>query len=272
MSIVIGFNSFHPGTRHQVALDSWLHLQQHGFVDDIHDVQFDGVQNHNEVSTLNKLTRDSTDVVLQSTKRLPIIKDVFDILSDQSCEYFIFTNSDVIINKNLIKHINKHKPDAMACSRMNIHPIDSFERVLAKDISPTKYEIAGFDTFVLKRDWYLHNRDIFNDYLIGMPIWDVVFTGMFKLFGGNHPLGNQNPPFCFHVEHEITWQQDRQAPERTYNDTLMKNTHLDRLVYDVINKHIVDVLITRQPIGTFFKPVMNETSIEQSHFQPYTNR
>lgn len=267
--IIIGFNSFKPCDRNFVALDSWNHLKQQQLVHDVVDVQFVGDLNHEHVTTIDQLRRDSSMFVDNSTKKLPVVKDVLDILADQSCDYFIFTNSDVIINKNLIKHINKHKPQAFACSRMNINQIESFDNVLNQKITPTRYEVAGFDTFVFQKEWYLDNNHIFNDYLIGMPVWDVVYAGMIKLFAGNHPLGNQNPPFCFHVEHDITWQHDPTAPERVYNRQLLEQTHLDKLVFSIFDKYIVDVLIKRQPNGAFMIPHHNETDIEQQYFNNF---
>lgn len=267
--IIIGFNSFNPTDRHVVALESWMHLRDNEHITDVVDVQFAGECNHEHVTTVAELDRDSSQFVNKSTKRLPVVRDILDILANQPCDYFIFTNSDVIVNKNLIKHINKHKPTAMSCSRMNIKPIESFDRVLSRQIVPTKYEIAGFDTFVFQRDWYLNNRSIFNEYLVGMPVWDVVYAGMIKLFAGNHPLGNQNPPFCFHVEHDMTWQTDTNAPERVWNRELLKNSHLDKLVFSIFDRHIVDVLIKRQPPGSFMVPNVNEASIEQAYFDKF---
>ena len=123
MNIVVGFNSFQPETRQQVSLNSWKHLLQNDHIQNLYDIQFEDEQNinHDDVETLFELKRSSLDIVSGSTKKLPVVRDILDTLSTK-CEpddYFIFTNNDVILNKNLIKHI---KQEALKVARhQNIH-------------------------------------------------------------------------------------------------------------------------------------------------------
>lgn len=266
MKIIIGTNTFGNYHRQNVAIDSLVHLKK-TFDLQLFDVQFEGnTQHDNRLETLNTLSRSSLDHTTGS-KQLPFVNDIFNVLCDQDCDYFIFCNSDVIVNGNLIKHIKEHKPHAMACSRLDIKHIDSFDDVLKKQIKPVRYEIAGFDCFIFSKVWYLEKKQLFRDYLVGQPCWDQVYATIIKLYGGNHSFGNQYPPFCFHIHHEPTWQ-NKSTPEKQFNMT-QKNHHFDSLLCKIFDIYLKSVLIKRQPYGLFLTPVKNETDIEQQFFDNY---
>lgn len=273
MKIVIGFNSFQPKKRQHVALESWKHLKKLGLIDNIYDIQFVDSDIHKDVDvrTLLALQRSSQDMVVDSTKRLPVVRDIFDALSSE-CEpedYFIFTNNDVIINDNLIKHIKSTEPECFSCSRLNIEQIDSFESVLDRKVTPLNYEIYGYDTFVFKNSWWKANNHIFQDYLLGMPVFDNVFGCMMKIFGGNHPFGNDMPPFCFHIAHENTWQLDNMAPERVYNHDICGKFHLDRLCFRIMDRWNTKYIINRTPNGRYTRKIDQEKEIEYTFFKMY---
>ena len=270
MKINIIFNSFKPNHSQKIALDSWLWLQQNGYVDTIYDAQFPGEHNHNNVVTLDKLSRSSLDLVDDGTKKLPVVRDIFELGASQ-CDpddYFIFTNNDVIINKNLIEHIRDAKPGTMACSRLNIKNIDNFQQFLDRDITPTNYEIVGYDVFIFRCKWWHQHSSIFRDYLLGQPVWDNVFVAFTKLFGGNHPLGNGLPPYCFHIEHAPTWQSNKQAPEQLWNKRLCKRSHLDRLCFNIYGV-FGDQLVYRKPPGLYTNPIENERQYEYNFWDKF---
>ena len=273
MKIVIGFNSFSPGTSQYISLDSWKYLVNEGFVNDIYDLQFADEQiiNHDSVITDFCLKRSSQDLLTGSVKKLPVVRDAFDALSDkiEPDDYFIFTNNDIIINKNLIKHIIEQKPECFACSRVNIQHINSFNDIKQRKVTPIKYEIYGFDTFIVKKRWWIANQHIFNDYLLGMPVYDSVFACLMKIFGGNHDFGNDTPPFCFHIDHDPTWQLNGDAPERRYNHNVCENNHLDRLCFNILGYWNKSYLIRREPVGRFFNKITNEKKLESSFFETF---
>ena len=273
MKIVIGCSTFGTGARQQVAIESWKALE-HKFKDvSIVNVQFkDGTtlldQAHGtkirDLDTIYTLTR-SSEQLKGSTRKLPYINDILSSISQQDCDYFIFTNSDIIINPNLIRYIQNKQPLAFACSRMDINPIQSFDDVINRNIMPQRTEIAGFDTFVFNTDWYAKHVSMFNDYLVGMPLWDQVFAMIMKLFGKNDEFGNKNPPFCFHVKHPIQWG-DGDAPERIHNhDTLVKNK-LDLHLWRLFDKYLTQELMRRTPTGLFLNPLQNESVFEEQYF------
>jgi hypothetical protein len=264
------FNSFNPNLNQQIALDSWKHLREAGLIKDIYDIQFasDPIINHHDINTIHSLKRSSLDLCTGGNRNLPVVTDIIQSVRERcnADDHIIFTNNDIIINSNLIKYINKNNPDAVVCSRMNIQPINSFNDILNKNIVPDKIEIWGYDTFVVRADWWLEHSKYFNDYLLGMPIWDNVFASIIKLFGGNHNIGNTTPPFCFHVTHPTTWQNQSNLPESVYNHTLLNSNKLDRLFMGIIDNWHLNYIHRRQPAGRFFKTIPQEKVLEQNVF------
>lgn len=266
MKIAIGTNTFNRYDRQDISVDALKHLAQKFDQVEVYDVQFSNSEY--DINCLNDLKRSSEDLDINSTKRLPFVNDILQALSRIDCDYFVYVNSDVIISTSLIRYIINNSPDSFACSRVDIKPIDNFQQFIDKRIEAVRYEIAGFDVFVFKRDWYLNNQSLFDDFLVGQPCWDQCYAMMLKLFGGGHSLINQYPPFCFHIQHEPTWQLDKDAPERLYNHSVADRP-LNKLVFKMFDHYLTTVLVKRQPYGSFLTPVENEKNIEAQFFSKY---
>ena len=273
MKIVIGCSTHGTGDRQKIAIDSWKQLEKKFNDVSIVNVQFnDGTtlldQAHNikirGLNTIYTLTR-SSEQIKGSTRKLPYINDILNSLSQQDCDYFIFTNSDIIINPNLIRYIQNKQPSAFACSRMDINPIQSFDDVLNKKIIPQRTEIAGFDTFVFNTNWFKKHSHLFNDYLVGMPLWDQVYAMIMKLFGKNDEFGNKNPPFCFHIKHPIQWG-DSNAVERIHNHSILEDNALDLHMWRLFDKYLTQELMRRTPAGVFISPLKDESIFEERYF------
>jgi len=268
MKIVIGTNTFGKYHRQNVAVESWHHLRDTFNCVSLHDVQFRNEPNTcYDIDQMCVLERSSDQYIDDGVKRLPFINDAIEALSTIESDYFVYVNSDVVINTNLIKHIMKKQPNSFACSRVDTYPIKSFQQVLDKKIKQARYEIAGFDVFVFKRDWYLQNKNLFGDYLIGQPHWDQTYATILKIFGGGEPFGNNYPPFCFHERHEMTWQLGMSL-EREFNSNCSKRP-LDRLLGKIFHDYLDRVLVKRQPYGAFVTPVDNERQLEKEFFNRY---
>jgi len=265
MKIIIGTNTFGKYHRQDVAVESWKHLSDVKLVNVQFEDEKDSFNVQYDMEHVFTLTRSSMDTVDKSTKKLPYINDILDVLSRQDCDYFIYTNNDVIINKNLIKYISENKPACMSCSRLDIHDVHSFDIILEKKITPVRYEIAGFDTFIFSKDWYELHKDLFRDYLVGQPHWDQVYAGLMKMHGGDL-FGNNFPPYCFHIHHEATWQ-NIQCVERNFNSTQLSISRMDCLAERLFNRYLTDVLIKRLPRGTFMNPVTNEKLMERNFWR-----
>lgn len=275
MKILIGSNTFNVYHRQTVAVDSWKHLKNK-FPDiiDIVDIQFqDETNSFNNFYELNvkfDLTRSSLDVLPNAEKKLPFVNDIFSSLSKyvtSDDDYFIFTNSDVIINSNLIQYIIDNKPLCFACSRLDIHDVSSFQN-LRKEIKPVRWEIAGFDTFIFKKSWFIEHQFLFNDYLLGKPEFDFVYAFIMKIYGDNTPFGNNNPAFCFHIHHGLA-SVTTDCPERDYNKNILHTNSFDLLAGKIMFLHLKNNLIKRQPWGSFLHPTEDEKLIETDFFKQF---
>jgi len=271
MKILIGTNTFGKYKRQDIAVDSYKHLKK-VFPDvvDVLDVQFRDEEstskNHYKLDIIFDLTRSSHDYIEDGEKKLPFVNDILRTLYEQSEDYFIFVNSDVIINPNLIEYIIENEPQCFPCSRLDIRDIDSFDK-LKEQAQPVRWEIAGFDCFVFKREWYKEYYDLFNDYLLSRPRFDPVYAGIMKCFGDNTPIGNQYPPFCFHIHHANQWNND--SKETQFNINAIENDDLDIFIDNMMFFNLKHNLTKREPWGAFLKPQPNEQLQEKIYFDNF---
>lgn len=214
MKIAIGTNYFGQYDRQTRAKGCLLKIKKQYSEVSIHDVKFNDEHfaPSTEISTHPILTRSSRDMFPASKKRLPYINDIFDVLSTETdADYFIYTNSDILISPKLIDYIKNHEDiKAMPCNRMDIYPIKS----LNDNLIPYRWEIGGFDVFVLKTEWYKENRKYFEDFLMGSIWFDHHYAGVMKSLT-NDKLGNMFPPFVLHEMHNKNWSYE--DPEAIYN-------------------------------------------------------
>ena len=261
MNILIGFNTFGNYKRQSIAVDSYKHLAKI-FPNDVSilNVQFEDeretFENYYNVPVVHALKTSSKDVISGGTKKLPFVNDIISVASEHASDYFIFTNSDVIINPNLITYIKQNTPDCMACSRLDITDISSFE-ALREQAAPVRWEIGGFDTFVFKKSWYLKYAHLFNPYLLGKPYFDHVYAGIMQCYGDGTPLGNGYPPFCFHIHHGSA-SVLTDSPERDYNMQTYDCHPEDVFMSKVIHFNLQHNLMKRTPFGAFIHPTPNE--------------
>lgn len=281
MKILIGTNTFGNYHRQTVAIDSWQYLVEQCVTnyDAPYSVSLVDIQFRNEEKTFVKnpflktvfpLECSSKDWVDGATKKLPVISDVIYSIYEEAVDYdyFIYTNSDVIIMPNLLDYILNNQPDAMACSRLDIQNIDSFQSILDQKVTPVRYEIAGFDTFVFKKSWFEKNKDelLRGVYFIGKPLWDVILAGKIKILGdSNVELGNGYPPYCFHIHHGLD-SVTTECPEKSWVEDQMKRLPFDHLVHNMMFYHLKNNLIKREPWGSFMKPQKGEKEFEKSYF------
>lgn len=276
LKILLGTNTFGEYHRQTVAMDSLRYLKEK-FPDivELIDVQFKDEQKkftkNKDFDTVFELSTSSLNWVKGGERKFPIIQDIIRIIYENAkkskCDYFIYTNSDVIIMPNLIHYINENRPTSMACSRLDIKDIPSFQSVLDQQVSPVRYEIAGFDTFVFKLDWYEKHEEQLQQgvYFMGKPLWDVILAGKMKILGDNTPLGNNYPPFCFHIHHGID-SVTTECPEKTWVEEEMKRNPFDGIAHNIMFAHLKMNLLRRQPWGAFLNPAPDEKEFERNYF------
>jgi hypothetical protein len=272
MKILLGTNTFKQYDRQTIAVQSYKKLKnEYPDIIDIVNIQFKDEEstfiNHYDLNIKFELERSSFDVTEKPEKKLPFVNDILKVLAKYSEDYFIFTNSDVIINNNLIKYIVNNKPICFACSRLDINHINDLSELKEK-IQPVRWEIAGFDTFVFKKGWFLQYQHLFNDYLLGKPEFDHVYAGIMKCYGDNTPLGNQYPPFCFHIHHGLDAVM-KDCPERQFNVNTLKTNPFDSLVSRLMFYNLKYNLIRRQPWGAFLQPNQDEITKELEFFKEF---
>jgi len=262
MKIILGTNTFGKYHRQDIAVQSWLKL---GI--DVYDIQFTDTKSEYNLKNISCLTRSSQTCIKKSKKRLPFVNDILKALAEIECDYFVFTNSDVIIMPSLLQYIEDTEPDCMSCSRLDINEISSFENIKT-EAKPVRWEIAGYDTFIFKRSWFLENQKLFRDYYIGRPIWDVVYTGIMKIYGKDFKIGNSNPPFCMHIHHGLA-AVTTDTPEKDFNIKNGKKNLVDKFAGQIMSCFIRSILIYRQPMGSFLTPLDNEAQIEKEFFSHF---
>ena len=265
-------NTFDNYNRQTVAVDSWRYLKNLYPEIEIINLQFKDEENeyHNfypDLTTKFSIVESSKTLLPNAEKKLPCVRDLFNAGIEEDCEYFITTNADVIIMPSLIDYIKNNKPDAMACSRLDIEEIDSFQRILDRTVKPVRWEPAGYDTFVFKKEWAVKNKQYFqNPYFIGKPKYDVVWAGYMKIFGDNTPLGNGYPPFCFHIHHGNS-SCYLESVEKDWNHGILKTEHLDCLMHNIMVLHLKMNLLKRTPWGSFLNISDNERKFEKDFFE-----
>ena len=270
MKIKIITNTFQKYHRQDVAVQSWTHLTRLFPNIEIVNLQFSDetdIKFYPELSTLYVLDDSSKTLISDATKKLPCLNEMFSQGLSQDCEYFIITNSDVIIMPNLIEYIQNNKPSAMACSRLDVEDINSYQDVLDKNLKPVRWEPAGFDVFVFKKEWADKHRNYFTTpYFLGKPKFDVVWAGYMKIFGDNSPLGNQYPPYCFHIHHGNSACY-LECAEKDWNHGLLKKYPLDALMHNIMVLHLKMNLLKRTPWGAFLSIPEQEKNFEKEFFE-----
>lgn len=204
------------------------------------------------------LSRDSRDFVEGGKKTSPCLKDILDGLAETDCTYMVYTNSDILLSDCFMKYILDNDFTGYSCSRMDINPIQSIKEKLI----PYRYEVAGQDVFVMKKDWYIKHRNIIKDYLIGSIWFDTALTCILKQYGNNDPIVNGYPVQIAHVFHG--WGSGSTCPENTYN-TKLYESEISQL-REPWGWFYHNILINRPNGFNMFTQLPNEKEIEKEHF------
>ena len=203
MKISIGINGYKDFNtlekREKLCIESLLKIKekQQEININLYNICFtDESVTYNNFKTLNKLTKKSNKIIKEyfqheglineyeyrkneidnNKKELPSVKEIFDVLAETDCDYFIFLNNDIILSNRIFKEIE----DGVECypiSRMHIYDIDSLNDIPRLE----SYSVHGFDVFLVKKDSWLNVRNNFEDFILGRFYWDTYFATMFNL-------------------------------------------------------------------------------------------
>jgi hypothetical protein len=265
MKISIGTNIFGNNIKQLLGIETLLR-QKSFFSQNINLYAFQLHDQKEEVPiefTKVLLERDSRDLVYSGTKAAPCIKDILDKLAETDCDYIVYTNSDILFSKKFFNYIldSDKQYTGYACSRMDIFPITS----LNQPLKPYRYEVAGQDTFVIKKDWYIENRHLIKDYIIGSIWYDTALTTILKVYGQNDPIINDYPVQIAHIHHG--WGSGLPSPENDYNTKLYESEN--ETVRESWAWYYHNILIKRPDGFNMFTLYPNEKQIEKEHFDKY---
>lgn len=269
--IEIVTNTFGKYHRQDIAVESWKHLKKL-FPDNIklNNFQFEDekstfTDHYEGVDTSFRLKTSSKNIVKGGSKKMPLISEIIFAGFKSDPDYVIYTNSDVIIMPNLIEYIINNNPDCMAISRLDIQDIDSFDRILEQKVIPIRYEIAGYDVFVFKRDWFnKYKKHFWSNFLMGAPYFDPAFAGLMAIFGNKFKMGNSYPPYAFHIHHG-TASVDSSYPERDHNQKIFEKNPMFQIANNIIFYNLQHNLCKRKPWGAFLQPDKDEQKKQEEY-------
>jgi len=262
MKIAIGTNIFNSVHRQDICIQSLKRLKElYPDMIDLYNIQpTSNPQIIEGFQTLDVLNRTAKDIVVNCTSQKPLIKEMIKSLSDlEGYDYFIFTNSDIIISDRFIKLIldNKDK-DSFCGSRLTIQNIQTLEETPKL----VQYQVAGFDTFAIKTTWWKLNEANFPEYIYGNPCWDVHYATLcMKL--GDSMFVNKWPASIFHIQHEIAWSD--MTIERQYCENMLFKTY--KQDSNMWHRYLFTVLLKRSPANGFYTPFSNEEELEKQYFK-----
>lgn len=157
-----------------------------------------------EFKQLSDLTRSVNNVNnALNKKKLPLIKDVLEKLSETDAEYYIYTNMDIALMPyfydSVFDHINKGH-DAIVINRRRLS--NDYNSV---DELPLMYahmgrSHPGFDCFVLKKE--LLQQFVLGNICIGIPFVEVTLVHNIVAFA-KAPLFIPDQHLTFHIGMEV---------------------------------------------------------------------
>jgi hypothetical protein len=251
MKLAIGINIFGSYKRQDQCIQVLKKLKLKYPVIDLYNITFkEEINSESSFIHLPLLEKKARNIIQESKSNKPIAKDFFDILSKQECDYFIFLNSDVLLTEKAIKFILKAEYETYVFSRADCYPIDSFDKIV-----PYRIEIAGFDAWVCKKDWWVKNNDLFENYIYAEHLWDVSFA--LTMFDNSNSIICNKDIMLLHEKHELNWNET--SLEALHNSNLWNKTKYA----EKWKIFIYENLIKRKPYGQFLKPLYNEEELEK---------
>jgi len=282
MKISVGINGFKEydklEKREKFCIKSLLKLKNKNSNIELYNICFDKENIHyDNFTTLNKLKIRSNKLIYDyfqhdglkneyklrkseidnNKKELPSVKEIFDVLANTDCDYFLFLNNDIILSNRLFKEIEEGI-ECYPISRMHIEDINSLDETPKLE----SYSIHGFDAFLVKKEIWLQIRNNFEDFILGRFYWDTYFFTLFNLLCNCKNI-NKLPPVCFHIEHGSTSMEN--SIENYYTEDVFKR---NLIVGHLWFSYVQNVLLKRPTVNNckWYQPFAEETVIERQHF------
>ena len=201
----------HKGSDHQIDLciDSFKHLKKKNSNINLGFIVQSDVDVDIDIPVFKTLNRDSKSII-DGDKRYPFMNDMLNCACDISSDIFVVCNSDIIVSQKLIDLINNTDVEAFGVTRTEILPIQS----IYDAATIIRNEPAGFDCWVVSKQWWTQHRNLFCDMLVGQPHFDVIYTLIMLMNSKNHYISNNN--YLFHIAHQRRWSTNG-SPYSKYN-------------------------------------------------------
>lgn len=285
MKISIGINGFKDYAslekREKFCIDSLVKIQSKNSNVELYNVCFTNENiKYDKFKTLNKLQLKSNKLIKEyfqhdglkseytarkdeidnNSKELPSVKEIFDVLADTDCDYFLFLNNDIILSNRVLKEF-ENGVECYPISRMHIYDIESLDDAPKLE----SYSVHGFDAFLVKKETWLNIRNHFEDLVLGRFYWDTYFATMFNILCNCKNI-NKLPPVCFHIEHGSTSSNDH--IENYYNEDVFKR---NLIIGHLWFSYVQNVLLKRPTVNgcKWFQPFENESIFEKQHFNVF---
>lgn len=256
MKIAIGLNIFGNYDRQSRCIETLKKLKSKHSEIDLYNVTFENDTNSdNDFIHVPLLKTTAKDIIPNSKSKKPITKEFFNALSTQKCDYFVFLNSDILLSNKLINFIKKEEYETYCFSRHDVFPLNNIN----DPIVPFRIEIAGFDVWVVKKDWWQKNSFRFENYIYAEHLWDVAYT--LEMFNHSNCYFGNKEFFIAHEKHDLKWNEE--SVEARHNATLWEKTPYHQKWHEFIFSN----LVKREPYGQFFKPLYNEKELEKKYLK-----
>lgn len=267
MKVALGINNFKKETelnpREKMCIESLLYTQKL-YPDTVQlfnltffDEPFATIQGFTNLHVLKHIPKNITN------KKIPFVNEIFDILSEQNTDYFLFVNNDIIVSDRYIKTLLQNDYDCYPACKLHFLKLDSLND---KQSIPESFSVHGFDGFAIKNKWWQENREKFKPMLLSCPYWDTYFYAKCQMHGNSLTL-NKPPAVIFHLDHQSTACTSETEPGNKFNE---KNFIEDT---DQVSQrwfgYVYDVLLKRQTANNikWYQPLENEKELEKKYFK-----
>ena len=268
--IAVATNLFGTCSRQNLGIQSLLKCKEiMGDKIDLFNLQFENnkdLTEHEGITTLKCLKKTSKDVC-SGNRELPILREMFDCLSDLGYDYFCFINSDIIVTPKFFKEIIENEHEAYIASRLaiegNITDLN-FSININSNIGPVKnshYQVSGFDGFTIKTSWWQKNRLLFPEYIYAVVYWDTHYATLLLKHADTY-MQNKKPTL-FHIIHED--KSSAQCEEFKYNENTFAKSYPDD--FNLWHRFLFQVLLQRGIQNNYVYPIENEIKLQQLYFK-----
>ena len=149
-----------------------------------------------------KILQRNSKELIENSRDLPYVKDLFNFCATLDCDVFGYINSDILIAKEFYSNFNDDI-DAYLFSRTDISDV-SVEELNSKQFRVVWDIHPGFDGIFFKKSWWLkYNKFLNNDMILGEPEWDLYYNDVFTFLKKDCRICRKRA--LYHVFHDTLW-------------------------------------------------------------------